>query len=79
MITAAPAAGSHRFEVRTSADKHFAWLRTALAVENTMLAYLRTSVSVIGFGFSVFQFAYHLQRSPGYGSPHLLPPGWQGC
>jgi uncharacterized membrane protein YidH (DUF202 family) len=79
MITAAPAAGSHRFEVRASADNPFAWLRTPLAVENTMLAYLRPSVSVIGFGFGVFQFDYRLQQLPGYGSPLLPLPERQGC
>ncbi len=42
-----------RFEVRVSADSHFAWIRTRLAVENTMLAYLRTSVSLIGCGIVV--------------------------
>jgi putative membrane protein len=76
MSDAAPAAGSHRFEVRTTADSHFAWLRTRLAVENTMLAYLRTSVSLIGFGFGVFQFVYRLQASPGYGSPHFPDAAW---
>lgn len=50
-----PAVGSSRFEVRTTADSHFAWLRTRLAVENTMLAYLRTAASLIGFGFGVLQ------------------------
>ena len=48
---------SGRFDVRVSADSHFAWIRTRLAVENTMLAYLRTSVSLIGFGFAIVQFA----------------------
>lgn len=51
-------------EVRTTADSHFSWLRTRLAVENTMLAYLRTSVSLIGFGFGVFQFVYRLANYP---------------
>ena len=42
---------SDRFEVRATAESHFAWLRTRLAVERTMMAYLRTAVSLIGFGF----------------------------
>ncbi|MGZ9029816.1 MAG: YidH family protein [Burkholderiaceae bacterium] len=71
-----PANVSSRFEVRTTADSHFAWLRTRLAVENTMLAYLRTAVSLIGFGFGVFQFVYRLQDSPSYGSPHFPDAAW---
>jgi putative membrane protein len=52
------------FEVRVTSDSHFAWLRTRLAIERTMLAYLRTAVSLIGFGFGVFQFVYRLQDYP---------------
>ena len=44
---------SDRFEVRVTADSHFAWVRTRLALERTMMAYLRTSVSLIGFGFAI--------------------------
>ena len=50
---------AQRFEVRVTADSHFAWLRTRLAVERTMMAYMRTAVSLIAFGFTLFQF---LQR-----------------
>lgn len=45
-----------RFEVRVTSDSHFAWVRTRLAVERTMMAYMRTSVSLIAFGFTIFQF-----------------------
>ena len=60
-----------RFEVRVSADSHFAWIRTRLAVENTMLAYLRTSVSLIGFGFAIVQFLHNTQAIPGAGTPRF--------
>jgi putative membrane protein len=50
-----------RFEVRVTADSHFAWLRTRLAVERTMMAYMRTAVSLIAFGFTIFQFIDRLQ------------------
>ena len=59
----APHAG--RFEVRVTADSHFAWLRTRLALERTMMAWLRTAVSLIGFGFAIVQFFEHLQQMPG--------------
>jgi putative membrane protein len=71
-----PVDAERRFEVRTTADSHFAWLRTRLAVENTMLAYLRTAVSLIGFGFGVFQFVYRLQDYPGADSPRFPDAAW---
>jgi inner membrane protein YidH len=45
-----------RFEVRLTADTHFGWLRTRLSVERTLMSYLRTAVSLIGFGFTIVQF-----------------------
>jgi len=47
---------SDRFNVRATAADHFAWLRTRLALERTMLAWVRTAVSLIGFGFAIVQF-----------------------
>jgi putative membrane protein len=54
-----------RFEVRVTADSHFAWLRTRLALERTMMAWLRTAVSLIGFGFVIVQFFERMQQMPG--------------
>ena len=62
---------AERFEVRVSADSHMAWIRTRLAAENTMLAYLRTSVSLIGFGFAIVQFLNNVQAIPGAGDPRF--------
>jgi putative membrane protein len=59
------AAGPDRFEVRVTADSHMAWIRTRLAVERTLMSWLRTSVSLIGFGFAIVQFFEHLQQFPG--------------
>jgi putative membrane protein len=47
---------THRFEVRMTSDSHFSWLRTRLAVERTLLSWVRTAVSLIGFGFTIVQF-----------------------
>ena len=65
MADATAAAHVGRFEVRVTADSHFAWLRTRLALERTMMAWLRTAVSLIGFGFAIVQFFEHLQQMPG--------------
>ena len=47
------AAGAGRFEVRATASDHFAWVRTRLALEPTITAWLRTAVALIGFGFAI--------------------------
>lgn len=66
-IPVTPEAG--RFEVRATADTHFGWLRTRVALERTMMAWLRTAISLIGFGFAIVQFYDELRRIPG-----TLPP-----
>jgi putative membrane protein len=60
------------FAVRTTADSHFAWIRTRLALENTMLAWVRTGASLISFGFTIYQF---FQRLPEPKGKLLLPGG----
>jgi putative membrane protein len=60
---AGPVAG--RFEVRVTADSHFGWLRTRLSVERTLMSWVRTAVSLIGFGFAIVQFFERLQQAPG--------------
>ena len=54
-----------RFEVRVTADSHFAWVRTRLALERTIMSWLRTAVVLIGFGFAIVQYINHLQQIPG--------------
>ncbi len=56
---------SDRFEVRVTADSHFAWLRTRLSVERTLMSWVRTAVSLIGFGFAIVQFFGRTQQIPG--------------
>ena len=54
-----------RFEVRASAADHFAWLRTRLALERTIMSWVRTAVGLIGFGFAIVQYLDHLEQQPG--------------
>jgi len=65
----APSAG--RFEVRVTADSHFAWVRTRLSLERTIMSWLRTAVALIGFGFAIVQYLEHLQQFPGARSAYL--------
>jgi putative membrane protein len=63
---------THRFEVRTASDTHFAWIRTRLALERTMMSWQRTAVALIGFGFAIVRYFNHLQQIP-QGRPAYLP------
>jgi inner membrane protein YidH len=61
-----------RFEVRANASDHFAWLRTRLAIERTMMAWVRTATALIGFGFTIVQFFDRMQQMPG-AAPAYFP------
>jgi putative membrane protein len=67
-----------RFEVRVTADSHFAWLRTRMALERTMMAWMRTAVSLIGFGFAIVQFFNHLSQIPGTQAHLPMAPYYLG-
>src|SRR5271163_343958 len=67
-----PASSAGRFEVRVTADSHFAWVRTRLSLERTMMSWQRTSVALIGFGFAIVQYINHLQEIRG-ARPAYLP------
>lgn len=62
----------HRFDVTPSASTHFAWIRTRLAVERTLMAWVRTATALIGFGFTIVQFFERLQNTEGV-APALRP------
>jgi putative membrane protein len=64
-------AGIGRFEVRATASDHFAWVRTRLALERTIMAWLRTAVALIGFGFAIVQYLEHLEQTPGARAAYL--------
>jgi putative membrane protein len=55
----------HRFEVKASGPDHFAWLRTRLSLERTLMAWVRTSTALIGFGFTIVQFFDRIHHMEG--------------
>ena len=61
-----------KFEVRPTASDHFAWLRTRLAMERTLLAWVRTGSSLIGFGFTIVQF-FDRMNDLNYAKPARFP------
>ena len=47
---------AERFEAKLTSSDHFSWIRTRLSIERTQMAWIRTSTSLIGFGFTIVQF-----------------------
>jgi putative membrane protein len=48
-----------------------AWLQTRMALERTLLAWVRTGAAMIGFGFAIFNFFEALNRTPGVTPPRM--------
>jgi putative membrane protein len=61
-----------RFQVSNGAETHFSWLRTRLSIERTLMAWVRTSTSLIAFGFTIVQIYERLKT--GENLPHLHFP-----
>jgi putative membrane protein len=65
-------------EVRPTSDSHFSWLRTRMSADRTLMSWVRTGVSMIGFGFTIVQFFERFQgfenvKAAHYtGAPRLL-------
>lgn len=48
---------------KVDTNTRLAWMRTRLAVERTMMAWNRTSLSLIGFGFTIYQFLKKVEEA----------------
>ena len=53
-------------------ENHYAWIRTQLGVERTAMAWVRTSVSLTGFGFTIVKFFQEMAGMASNGH-HLNP------
>jgi putative membrane protein len=56
---------AERFQARESVGSHFAWLNTRLALEMTMMSWIRMAITLIGFGFTIVQFFERLNDMEG--------------
>ena len=65
-----------RFQVRTTAETHFAWLRTRMSIERTLMSWVRTGTALIGFGFGIFQFLDKFNQTPGVKPPEFPWAPW---
>jgi len=62
-----------RFATEATAGSHFAWLNTRLALERTFMAWIRTAVSLISFGFTIVQFFQRFMQMQNAGDRPMSP------
>ena len=56
---------AERSPAKESVSSHFAWLNTRLALEMTMMAWIRMAITLVGFGFTIVQFFERLNDMEG--------------
>lgn len=69
---------AQRFDVKADASTHFAWIRTRLSMERTLLSGVRTATALIGFGFTIVQFFQRMQGFEGVEMKFPAAPGYLG-
>ena len=68
-------ASDARFDARPTAGNHFSWMNTVLSLQRTLMAATRTSVSLVGFGFTVAQFFEKVRSNAPEGMRVMRPEG----
>jgi putative membrane protein len=68
-----------RFAITGSVGEHFSWYNSRQALERTFMAWIRTAVSLISFGFTIVQFFQRFPKMeeagaslPSPGAPRVL-------
>jgi putative membrane protein len=56
---------TERLQAKEAVSSHFAWLNTRLALEMTMMAWIRMAITLVGFGFTIVQFFERLNDMEG--------------
>jgi len=54
-----------RLQAKEPVGSHFAWLNARLALEMTMMSWIRMAITLIGFGFTIVQFFERLNDMEG--------------
>jgi putative membrane protein len=60
------------YVVNVTSDSHFAWIRTRLSADNTLMSWIRLATTLIGFGFTIVQFFERFAQSPNV-KPAIAP------
>jgi putative membrane protein len=58
-------------QLPATTQTHLAWMRTRMALESVLAAWVRTATSLIGFGFAIVQFFEHYNATRGVTGQHL--------
>jgi len=53
---------ARKFEVHPTIGDHFAWLRTRLALERTLMSWVKSATGLIAFGFTIVQVLERLRK-----------------
>jgi len=64
---------AEKFQQKEAVSSHFAWLNTRLALEMTMMAWIRMAITLVGFGFTIVQFFERLNDMEGIAPPPAQP------
>ena len=67
-----PQAPGTGFVVTPTSDSHFAWIRTRLSADSTLMGWMRLAATLIGFGFTIVQFFDQLENMSN-AKPALAP------